>query len=98
MSELLDQLNDDELDITATVTITDTDGVTAAYEFLDIVNLDNIEYAVLCGEENDGYVDIFRIIAVNGKESYVRVTDDDTLEKVFHVFMIKNEDEFDFED
>lgn len=95
MSELLDQLNDEELD--PTVTVTDTDGVTAVYDFLDIVNLDNIEYAVLCAPESAGFVDIFRIITVNGKENYVRVTDDGILEKVFHVFMIKNEDEYDFE-
>lgn len=95
MSELLDQLNDEDLD--PTVTITDTDGVTAVYDFLDIVNLDNIEYAVVCTPESDGFVDIFRIIEVNGKEKYVRVTDEDLLESVFHIFKIKNEDEFDFE-
>ncbi len=95
MSELLDQLNDEELD--PTVTITDTDGVTAVYDFLDIVNLDGIEYAVVCIPESDGFVDIFRIITVNGKEKYVRVNDDDILDAVFHVFMIKNEDEFDFD-
>lgn len=96
MSELLDQLDDEELD--PTVKITDTDGVTAVYDFLDIVNLNNIEYAVLCAPDSDGLVDIFRIVTVNGKEKYARVTDGETLEAVFHIFMVKNEDEFDFED
>lgn len=95
MSDLLAQLNDEELD--PTVTITDTDGVTAVYDFLDIVNFGGIEYAVLCVPNGDGFVDIFRIITVNGQEKYVRVTDDELLEAIFHVFMIKNEDEFDFE-
>ncbi len=95
MSELLDQLKDEELDFT--VKITDIDGITAEYEFLDIVNFDGIEYAVLDPMDGEGYVDIFRIIHVNGKEKYKRETDDTVLEKVFEIFRIKNEDEFDFE-
>lgn len=95
MSELLDQLKDDELDFT--VKITDTDGFTAEYEFLDIVNYMGIEYAVLDPMDGDGYVDIFRIIYVNGKEKYKREDDEDILENVFEVFRIKNEDEFDFD-
>ena len=45
----------------------------------------------------DGYVDIFRIMGVNDKEVYVRIQDDETLENVFEIFRVKNEDEFDFE-
>lgn len=95
MSELLNQLKDDELDFT--VKITDTDGITAEYEFLDIVLYEKNEYAVLAPLDSDGYVDIFRIIGVNGKECYARITDDTTLDAVFEIFRIKNEDEFDFE-
>lgn len=95
MSELLNQLKDDVLDFT--VKITDTDGVTAEYEFLDIVLYNKNEYAILAPLAGDGYVDIFRIIGVNGKESYAREYDGKTLEKVFEIFKIKNEDEFDFE-
>lgn len=95
MSDLLNQLKDDELDFT--VKITDTDGITAEYEFLDIVNYEDTEYAVLDPMDGEGYVDIFRIVYMNGKEHYRRETDDDTLEKVFDIFRIKNEDEFDFE-
>ena len=95
MSELLDQLKDDELDFT--VRFTDTDGVYGEYEFLDIVLYKGCEYAVVAPLEADGYVDIFRIMAVNGKEVYVRVTDDETAEEIFEIFKIKNEDEFDFE-
>lgn len=95
MSELLDQLKDDELDFT--VKITDTDGITAQYEFLDIVNYRDIEYAVLDPMDGEGYVDIFRIIIVNGKEKYKRETDDEILDKVFDIFRLKNEDEIDFD-
>lgn len=95
MSELLNQLNDEELDFT--VRFTDTDGVSGEYEFLDIVLYNNCEYAVVAPLDADGYVDIFRIMGVNGKEVYIRVQDDETLENVFEIFRVKNEDEFDFE-
>ena len=95
MSELLNQLNDEELDFT--VRFTDTDGVAGEYEFLDIVLYNNCEYAVVAPLDDDGYVDIFRIMGVNGKEAYVRIQDDETLENVFDIFRVKNEDEFDFE-
>ena len=95
MSDLLDKLNDDEPE--ATVTVTDTDGVTAEYEFLDIVNLDNTEYAVLCAADSDGFVDIFRIVSSGREEEYERVKDYSILEAVFEIFKIKNEDEFDFD-
>lgn len=95
MSELLEQLNDEELDFT--VRFTDTDGVKGEYEFLDIVLYKGSEYAVVSPLDSDGYVDIFNIMGVNGKEIYVRVKDDDTAREIFEIFKIKNEDEFDFE-
>lgn len=95
MSKLLEQLNDEELDFT--VTITDTDGVTAKYEFLDIVCRNSVEYAVLAPESEDGYVDIFRIQTIADTEKYIRETDDKILDEVFEIFRIKNEDEFDFD-
>ncbi len=95
MSELLNQLKDEELDFT--VRFTDTDGVYGEYEFLDIVLYKNCEYAVVSPLEADGYVDIFRIMGANGKEVYVRVTDEKDAEEIFEIFRIKNEDEFDFE-
>ncbi len=95
MSELLNQLKDDELDFT--VRFTDTDGVSGVYEFLDIVLYKENEYAVVEPEEGDGYVDIFRILIKDGREEYERETDDTALEEIFEIFRRKNEDEFDFE-
>lgn len=95
MSELLNQLKDEELDFT--VRFTDTDGEYGEYEFLDIVLYNGNEYAVVAPTESDGYVDIFRIASEGGKEVYIRVTNDETLENVFEIFRVKNEDEFDFE-
>ena len=45
MSELLNQLKDEELDFT--VRFTDTDGVYGEYEFLDIVLYEGSEYVVV---------------------------------------------------
>ncbi|MGN1195495.1 MAG: hypothetical protein ACI4SB_08425 [Acutalibacteraceae bacterium] len=95
MSRLLDQLNDDELDFT--VSFTDTDGEKVKGEFLDIVCRNGVEYAVISPEENDGYVDIFRIQTLDGNELYIREKDEKILDEVFEIFRIKNEDEFDFD-
>ncbi len=95
MSELLNQLNDDELDFS--VSFEDTDGNTVRGDFLDIVVYEKNEYVIIDPEDGDGYVDIFRIMGINSKEVYVRVTDDDVLDNVFRMFRIKNEDEFDFD-
>jgi len=95
MSKLLDGLNDEELDFT--VTVTDTDSVTADYEFLDIVYFNDAEYAVLAPLDGDGYVDIFEIIYDGENELYKRETNDKILDSVFEIFKIKNEDELDFE-
>ncbi len=95
MSELLNQLKDDELDFT--VRFTDTDGISGVYEFLDIVLYKENEYVIVEPEDGDGYVDIFRIIITDGKEEYERETDDNALEEIFEIFRKKNEDEFDFE-
>lgn len=95
MSQLLDKIKDDD-ESENYVIITDSSGITAEYEFLDIINYENKQYAVLCADGNDGYVDIFRIENSGGDEKYIREENDETLEEVFEIFMIKNEDEYDF--
>lgn len=95
MAELLNQLKDDELDFS--VSFKDTDGNICKGEFLDIVHYEKNEYVIIEPEDCDGYVDIFRVMGMNSKEVYVRVTDDEILDNVFRIFRIKNEDEFDFE-
>ena len=95
MSDLLNQLHDEEED--AVVTITDSDGHTEKYEFLDLVFLGDREYAVVSPVSSDGDVVIFRVMSYDEGEAYLRVTDDVTLLRVFDVFRLKNEDEFDFD-
>ena len=95
MSDLLDQLNDEEE--TAVVTITDTDGKTGEYKFLDLVFLGDRQFAVVSPTDSDGDVVIFRVMQYEAGEAYIRVHDDVTLLRVFDVFRLKNEDEFDFD-
>ena len=95
MSQLLDKIKDDD-ESENRITITDSSGITAEYEFLDIINYENKQYAVLCESESDGYVDIFKIENSNGEEKYIREESEEILEEVFEIFMIKNEDEYDF--
>lgn len=95
MSSLLDQLNDDALDFSVSFVTTDGEAVTG--EFLDIVCRNGVEYAVIATEENDGYVDIFRLQTLEKKELYIREQDEKILDEVFDLFRIKNEDEFDFD-
>ncbi len=75
--------------------ITDTDGVTGKYHFLDIVTYRGVNYAVLAPEDDDEYVDIFRIITVIGKdgpqEKYAREAENEILDKVFEIFTEKSE-------
>lgn len=93
MADILNQLDDENLDFT--VEITDESGKKEKYEFLDIVCFEGEEYAVLA-EPGESLVDIFLLGRKDGRETYTEVTDDDTLESVFELFKIKNEDEFDF--
>ena len=95
MNSLLDQLNDEEE--SAVVTITDTDGQTGEYEFLDLVFLGERQFAVVSPTDSDGDVVIFRVMQYDDSEAYIRVRDDVTLLRVFDVFRLKNEDEFDFD-
>ncbi len=94
MSELLNRLNDEEEE--PRVTVTDTDGVTAVYEFLDLVFLGDREYAVLSPEGSDGDVVIFFVRQTAHGEEYVPVTDEMLQWRVFEIFRMQHEDEFDF--
>ena len=94
MSDLLNQINDEEED--PRVTVTDTDGVTATYEFLDLVFLGDKEYAVLSPEDSDGDVVVFYVRQTEKGEEYVPVEDEMLQWRVFEIFRMQHEDEFDF--
>ena len=88
------------------VTLNDEDGNEVKFEFLDLVELDEEEYVVLLpvseeGEEDEGEVVILKVEDWDGdsdEESYVGITDEEILNKVFEIFKEKYKDEFDFVD
>ena len=88
------------------VTLNDEDGNEVKLEFLDLVELDEEEYVVLLpvsedGEEDEGEVVILKVEDSDGdsdEESYVGITDEEILNKVFEIFKEKYKDEFDFVD
>lgn len=95
MSKILKQLKDEQLDFT--VKIKDTDGVSAKYEFLDIVFHENVEYLVVEPLDDEGYLDFFKVNVIGDDETYDRVTNESIQEILFDVFKLKNEDEYDFD-
>ncbi|MBQ2952726.1 MAG: DUF1292 domain-containing protein [Clostridia bacterium] len=82
------------------VTMTDEDGNDVEFEFLDIVEYNGKEYAILLPvADDDGMVVIFRIEPVEGspdEETYIGVDDEDEAEAVFQIFQAENADEYDF--
>ncbi len=87
------------------VILNDEDGNEVKFEFLDIIELDSEQYAILLpveeDDENEGEVVILKI-EDNGEnsdeETYVSVDDEETLNKVFQMFKEEFKDEFNFSD
>ena len=92
-------IDENELNI---VTLTDDDGVEIAFEFLDLIEYDGHEYAILLPteeDEDDGVVTILEVNEVDeDTEEYLSVEDDAILSAVFDIFMTKFQDDFDFAD
>lgn len=88
----------DELD--NKIILNDEDGNEVEFEFLDVVELDGVEYVVLLPveEAEKGEVVIFRIEGEGEDESYVSLEDEEEAERVFQAFKEKTKDEFDFAD
>lgn len=95
---------DEELD--NVITLNDENGEEVKFEFLDMIELDSEEYAVLLpieesekeDSEDPGELVILKVEDTDSddEESYVSVDDEETLNKVFEIFKDKFKDEFDF--
>lgn len=75
--------------------LTDDDGNEEAYTFLDLIEYDGCEYAVLYPEngEDDGTVEILRVEDLNDDEdAYIPVDSEETLDAVFEIFKQQNEE------
>ncbi|MBQ2759780.1 MAG: DUF1292 domain-containing protein [Clostridia bacterium] len=78
--------------------LSDKNGNSAYFEFVEMIVVDNTEYAVLL-EDGDDMVTIMRFEekGADGKEHYYSVDDDEIFEQVFGIFKEEFADEFDFE-
>ena len=78
--------------------LSDEEGNTGAFEFLEMYVRDGAEYAVLL-QPGDDMVTILRMeeMGADGKEHYFCVDDDDLFDDIYQSFMSDHGDEFDFE-
>ena len=80
-------------------TLYDEDGVAYEFEHLDTVKFDGEEYCIFVPvDDEDGGVEILKIVDEDGEKALEAVEDEDLLDGVYEVFKERNADLFDFED
>lgn len=80
------------------ITLSDENGNDVEFEFLDLINLNDADYAVLLPtDENEDEVVILRVEDDGEFENYVSVDDVEILDAVFKIFKERFADVFDFE-
>ena len=82
------------------VELTDDDGVTTEFEYLDTIAYDGEEYVVLIenAEDAEGVI-ILKIESVDDEnESYIGIEDEDTVQKIYEIFKEAHKDDFEFTD
>lgn len=89
------------------VVLSDQDGKETPFEYVDSIEFEGEEYAVLLpiedeeDDEDDGDIVILKVEdteAEDGEETFVSVDDENTLKKVFEIFKEEYKDEFNFKD
>ncbi len=98
---MTDVLNNEEFneEEAILVELTDEDGNTAEFEYLDTIPYEGEEYVVLIEntEDADGAI-ILKIESVDDEtENYVGIDDDELLDEVFEIFKKNHADEYDFD-
>ena len=84
------------------ISLTDEDGNELEFEYLDQIEYEGGNYAVLLPvdedeETEDDEVVIFKVISADDEnEEYEIVEDEEMLQTLFDIFKEKNKDEFDF--
>lgn len=99
--KLYDLPEEDDEELSNIILLNDDEGNQVPFEFLDLVEYEGGEYAVLLpagDEEDDGEVVILQVVDDgNGEtESYLAVEDEGALTAVFEIFKEKFKDEFNF--
>lgn len=89
-------------DIDNFITLTDEEGNTKNFEFIDIIDYLNKQFVVLIPYEDSAEAEEVVILEIvnleTGEESYCSVDDEDILNSVFEIFKEKFKDEFNFVD
>lgn len=75
--------------------LSDGEGNTALFDFIEMTSVDGEEYAALC-ETDTGDLVILRIAEDGADEAYETVDDDATFERVCEAFAKEFPEEFDF--
>ncbi len=97
MAELINENNNEEAII---IELTDEDGVSTEFEYLDTIQLDGEEYVVLIENREDAEgVIILKIESVDDEsENYIGIDDEETVQKVYEIFKENHKDDFEFTD
>ncbi|MGH4138943.1 DUF1292 domain-containing protein [Clostridium sp.] len=68
------------------ISMMDEDGEKVDFELVEIIELEEIKYALLApiGEEEDAFV--YKIETVEGKEQYIAVEDEEEFERVLEEY------------
>lgn len=102
-----DTFNEDEVEeLDNCIILTDDDGNEVSFEFIDSIDYDGHDYAVLLpfeseNNEDDGELVILEVVEdENDAEmvSFISVEDENVLDEVFKIFKERYADEFNFED
>ena len=85
-------------DLDGIVVMEDEDGNVVEFEFLDLIEYEGNDYAILLPPDDDEVV-ILRVDSVDeDTEEYIGVDDEDILQAVFGIFREKYKDDFTFAD
>lgn len=82
------------------IELTDEDGVSTEFEYLDTIGYEGDEYVVLIENKEDAEgVIILMIESVDDEtENYIGIKDEETVQKVYEIFKNNHKDEFEFTD
>ena len=97
---MTDMLNENMNEEVGDISLTDEEGNEAEFEFIDVFEYNNEEYAVLLPLEDDGTGEVVILLVEeeDGMETFSSVEEVEVLEAVFELFREKYKEEFNFED
>lgn len=93
------ELFDENIEDMCTISLTDEDGNELEFEFIDLIEYEGKEYAVLLPVIDDGTGEVVILEAEeteDGMETFFSVEEESVLEAVYEIFKEKFKDEFDF--